>query len=90
MRPVRAHLRWRIAYLLNRLPWTCWAELVQWVRRDKSDRLYLTWGERMPAQPGGLVCRRESLTHRDGSCWCGKFRDPQSAVSPTHETEAGA
>ena len=31
-------LRWRIAYALDRLPWTCWANLVSWALERQSLR----------------------------------------------------
>ena len=64
-------LRWRVAALLNRLPWTCWPRIVTWALD----------GRKIHGEGPGLFanssrsCREESLTHPDRECWCAKFRD---------------
>lgn len=62
----RMPLRWRIAELLNRSGQYCWADLVGWAQKTDGYNLRKQDGER---------CRAESATHRDGSCWCSKFRN---------------
>lgn len=61
-------VRWHVAYLLDRLPGQCWADLVSWVL-GRSGR----WSPWSPV---------ESNCHRDrdatGVCYCGKLgrREP--------------
>lgn len=57
--------RWKVARTLNRSARYCWADLVTWA---------LGWTRLVDAKTG-VRCRDESATHRDGSCYCGKFRD---------------
>lgn len=61
--------RWRVAYILDRLPWFCWAELVWWVQNKGTET------EKSLGACGSRSCREEAQTHRDRSCWCGKFRE---------------
>jgi hypothetical protein len=56
--------RWRIAYLLNRLPGQCWTDLVLWVLGSDKYR------RRFPWSPVGPDC----LKAGDQSCYCGKLR----------------
>ena len=67
----QARLRWRIADLINLLPWTCWPRIVTWALDGRT-----VHGD----GPGlfsstGKSCRAESRVHRDCACYCGKFRD---------------
>ena len=67
----RAWWRWNVAYLLNRLPWTCWADLVSWALRPKassSPRLYDLSGNEDDVRIKSM-CRQAS---EDGRCYCGK------------------
>lgn len=71
--------RWRIAYALNRLPGTCWANLVSWA---------LGSGPLIDRYGDGDV-RADSTCRRDaeacGRCYCGKL----TAVSTSEEIEHG-
>lgn len=68
----RCRVRWPIAETLNRLDSQCWADLVEWaLRRDAGD----WWADNKLPSKGGERCRAESLTHRDHTCYCGKFLD---------------
>lgn len=58
-------LRWRVAGWFDRLSRTCWANLVSWALHGQSLREAAT----------GAECRAESLTHRDRTCYCGKFQN---------------
>ena len=66
---MNAKLRWKIAYLLNRLPGQCWADLVRWAMRSSD--------QRGPWSPIGSTCRDDAS--RCGTCYCGKLRAPQNA-----------
>lgn len=55
--------RWRIAYLLDRSSRFCWADIVSWALRSDGSTPF----------PSSSDCRAESLTHRDRTCYCGKF-----------------
>lgn len=73
-------VRWPVANLLNRLDSQCWCNLVDWaLRKDTGD----WWADNKLPSGGGVRCRAESATHRDGCCYCGKFvngerfRDPE-------------
>ena len=74
--PTRERARWPIARLLNRSRRTCWAELVCWVLTPR--------GARVPTRITGCFtaapCRLEALDHRDGACYCGKFRRPATTT----------
>ena len=65
------NIRWRIAYLLNRLPGQCWADLVEWVLYPRGRR-----GPWSPIRPG---CRADLARGRD--CYCGKLRAPEPTVT---------
>lgn len=71
MKKLWATTRWRIAYLLDRSPRTCWADLVSWVQDGRDGKDYSTGY----LSNQGASCRAESLDHRDHECYCGKFRD---------------
>lgn len=68
-------VRWWLVPLLDRLPWTCWAQLCSWAVNggEQGD------GPGVLTAPG-RECRAESAVHRDRSCWCGKYRDGQLAA----------
>lgn len=66
-------LRWRIAWLLDKLPGQCWADLVSWVLRDRRDRRDYPIG---PWSPMGPSCRNDLA--RSGACYCGKLRAPEA------------
>jgi hypothetical protein len=57
--------RWQVAYLLNRLPNQCWADLVTWA---------LGWhkGEKRTPWSPMRMCRRDMA--ETGTCYCGKIR----------------
>jgi hypothetical protein len=66
-------LRWWAAWQLNRLPWTCWANLVSWalhsrplVDRNGDGDVRQDW-----------MCRSDSAC---GRCYCGKIAVPTQAV----------
>jgi hypothetical protein len=60
-------LRWWIATQLNRMPGQCWANLVVWALGWKGEK-------RMPWRPSTATCRRDAAAN--GSCYCGKLRQP--------------
>jgi hypothetical protein len=57
-------LRWRIAYLMDRLPGQCWANLVSFALGSR----------RSPWQPVDDVCRDDRDQSGAGACYCGKLR----------------
>jgi hypothetical protein len=64
-------LRWRIAYLLDRLPGQCWADLVSWALDGmrvarRNDRNPLPW------RPN-RSCQQDARTSRDRCCYCNKL-----------------
>jgi hypothetical protein len=66
-KPWTERARWRIAYLMDRMPGQCWAETVEWALG------YRRW-------PWARVddrCRTDVA--RCGSCYCGKLRSPEAA-----------
>jgi hypothetical protein len=66
----RMQWRWRLADLLNRSKRTCWASIVMWAQRDrKRDENGIS------TVFDGPQCALEGETHRDSTCYCGKFRD---------------
>jgi len=67
-RIVPEKLRWRIAYLLNRLPGQCWADLVCWVQYRSHSR--------SPWSPIDSNCRGDR--DRTGRCYYGKLGRPES------------
>jgi hypothetical protein len=58
--PLRDKIRWRVAQVLDWLPFTCWPNLVTWAQRD----------QRWPAL-AGRSCRQDAA--RTGTCYCGKL-----------------
>jgi hypothetical protein len=77
--------RWWFADLLNRLPWTCWANLVSWALGSKP--LYDRHGDgdiRMD-----WICRTDF--ENCGACYCGKLRAAPSPHSrrPVPQHPAG-
>lgn len=69
-----AKLRWRIAFLLGRLPGQCWADLVTWALDTPHTRKRLG-NPRHPWRPAGVTCRYPP----GPSCYCGKFRPGKDA-----------
>ena len=63
----RPSLRWRVAYLANRLPGRCWADLVSWALRSDGASL---WSPNR---------RCHADLNRHGDCYCGKLRKPGGA-----------
>ena len=74
--------RWTVADLLNRLPWTCWADIVDWTLqakqaplRNSSQRLIRTSRDGdtygLLRMDGSRRCRDDAA--RNGTCYCGKF-----------------
>lgn len=66
-------VRWRAASALNRLPWMCWARLVDWAlhRRPLLNR-------------DGDDTRQDSMcraANECGRCYCGKIAVPIKATS---------
>jgi len=61
-------LRWRIVYLLDKLPRQCWAQSVMWALygHDPEEGAYRPWAS-------SDRCRAEFAAGH--SCYCGKFRD---------------
>ncbi len=72
--------RWRIAGLLNRLPGQCWADLVSWALPGRDSR--------NPWSPIDSMCRRDFASN--GSCYCGKLRDPEREERIWRERRAAA
>ena len=74
--------RWTVADLLNRLPWICWADIVDWAlqadqapSRQSSQHLIRTSRD---GETSGLLrmnsasrCRADAA--KTGTCYCGKF-----------------
>ena len=56
-------LRWRIATLINRLPWLCWADLVSGALDGKT---------KAPSEyvANARQCQTEGET---SNCWCARF-----------------
>ena len=63
-------LRWRIAGVLNRLPRTCWANLVSWALG--STPLYSRHHDNDVRQD--WICRKDAAA--SGRCYCGKIERP--------------
>jgi hypothetical protein len=78
----RERLRWRLAYLLNRVPWVCWADLVSWVMQTHPAL------SRSLLECGSRSCREEARTHRDRACYCGKFRQPADTLTSRKDVSA--
>jgi hypothetical protein len=62
-------LRWKFADLLNRLPRTCWANLVSWALGSKP--LIDRHGDGDIRQD--WICRKDAGAN--GRCYCGKIGD---------------
>lgn len=75
-------LRWRYAALLNKLPGTCWADLVSWVLDDRRERRERSWRERLGWTTQRHHCRADLA--RVGCCYCGKLRDHNPTVQEGH------
>jgi len=60
-------VRWTIAHHLNRLPRTCWANLVGWALHSRP--LFDRHGEDDIRQD--WICRRDAI--ECGRCYCGKL-----------------
>lgn len=58
-RTSRDRWRWRVASAMDRLPRTCWANLVSYALRSR----------RSPLQFQDDVCRADAA--RNGTCYCG-------------------
>ena len=70
----RLRRRFQIADGLNRLKRSCWADLVGWIYHEKTGDRDVDAGYRLRSSlSGGRSCREESTTHRDLTCYCGKF-----------------
>ncbi|HEX9334545.1 MAG TPA: hypothetical protein VF892_01620 [Pseudonocardiaceae bacterium] len=65
----RERARWRVAYVLNRLPWQCWPTLVGWALDGKRGH-----GSRPRLTGSTQDCRVDA--DQTGACYCGKFRHP--------------
>jgi hypothetical protein len=77
----RGRLRWWAAHRLNRLPWTCWVDLVDWALDGRARQLAAAVRPR--AQQS---CRADRDTL--GCCYCGKLRaDLTAALIELRETE---
>lgn len=63
--------RWKVASIVNRLPRTCWANLVQWALADRGQKLVDLSGNQEDVRQGWL-CRRDAET--SGVCYCGKLQ----------------
>jgi hypothetical protein len=59
--------RWSIAGKANRLPWFCWADLVDWSLHNRTRAK-----DRFPLPSRVTSCREDAA--RSGSCWCAKFQ----------------
>lgn len=69
--------KYRLIGLLNRLPETCWTELVCWVEYGGS-----------PLRDAFCASRCQQTAARCGACYCGKVVDPNGDpdwVIPTDE-----
>lgn len=62
--------RWSIAGKANRLPWFCWADLVDWSLHNRTRA-----EERFPLPSRVASCRQDAASI--GSCYCAKFRTRQ-------------
>lgn len=71
--------RWRLADLLNRSQRTCWANLVDWAMRDDYDRQHREYTLRSTFSADS--CKTGPDFDRCGSCYCGKFQDPNRSTS---------
>ena len=61
--------RWRLAYALNRLPFTCWAGLVSWALGSRPLYDHLNEDDvRINS-----MCRMDAAESSCGRCYCGKL-----------------
>lgn len=67
--------RWKVAGVLNRLPRTCWANLVGWALADRGQKLIDLSGNQEDVRQDWM-CRSANDT---GRCYCSKLK------VPTHE-----
>lgn len=81
MNDTGAKWRWDLAAYLNRSRRFCWANLVTWALGWHKGRGALR--ETMT----GSRCAAESLTHRDRSCYCGKFCAGSKRQAVTSDAE---
>ena len=65
-------MRWRLAHLLDRLPFTCWASLVSWAMRGHGYTLRRCVDQR--------DCRRDAAEGKFGDCYCGKISLPDQCI----------
>lgn len=65
--------RWRIADLLNRLPFVCWPSLVDWVMLPTDKRLWHLEDGRIlsDVRVDQRLCREDA--QRVGNCYCNKL-----------------
>lgn len=59
-------VRWTVASWLNRLPWTCWTNLVSWALHSRP--LFARFGDGDIRQD--RMCRYDLA---NGPCYCGKL-----------------
>jgi hypothetical protein len=69
-------LRWRIACGLNRLPGSCWADLVSWAL-DGSKAARRVGDSVLPWRPITDLCHRDAAEN-GGHCYCSKIRAHQA------------
>jgi hypothetical protein len=62
-------VRWTVAHHLDRLPWTCWANLVSWTTHSRP--LLSRDGDDMRQD---WMCARDAADC--GRCYCGKVGRP--------------
>jgi hypothetical protein len=66
--------RWRVAGWVDRLPGTCWSDLVSWALRYDGYRL---WARRGPyCKPGSPEFEWR------GGCYCGKYKLAEHELTP--------
>lgn len=70
-RSLGERLRWRIAYLLDRSPRFCWADLVSWAMGGWAPEDGI---RNFVAATDSRTCQVEGAAP-GGCCYCGKFRD---------------
>jgi hypothetical protein len=58
----RIRLKWRVAYALNRIPVTCWPNLVGWCQGQRN----------LSETRIDSACRSDAA--RNGACYCEKLR----------------
>lgn len=65
------NLKMRIAHLLDKLPWTCWAELCAWA-------MGYGW---FPVRSLFGCASRSAMKKHECGCWCLKFCHPKEEKS---------